>query len=163
MWFNFNNKNNDSSLDEQESENVEKSTISDSKTTVKAFKNRNNNDTVREKVKLLMRTVLPEKAYTSHDIDSIMFHDKGGKWYDAEDVDEVLDRLKYSLEWWENKYLHDEDNTAIITGNINRISSKTADITNIRYSNTKTDVVDDNDNKPPTTTVKLNPFITHLG
>lgn len=164
MWFNFNNKNSDSSSDEQEAENVEKSTISDGKTTVKVFKNRNSNDPIREKVKLLMRTVLPEKAYTSHDIDSIMFHDKGGKWYDAEDVDEALDKLKYSLEWWENKYLQDENNTAIITGKINKISSKTADITNMNGNNANTNVVDDSKNKPSTTTVtKLNPFITRLG
>jgi hypothetical protein len=163
MWFNFNNKNNDSSSDEQEAENVEKSTISDAKTTVKIFKNRNNNDPIREKVKLLMRTVLPEKAYTSHDVDSIMFHDKRGKWYDAEDVDEALDRLKYSLEWWENKYLHDEDNTAIITGSISKISSKQADITNVNGNNTNANVVDNGENKPSTTTVKLNPFITRLG
>lgn len=162
MWFKFNNKNNSSSSGGQEPENVEKSTVSDRGSTIKVFKNKDS-DRIREKIKLMMRTVLPEKAYTSHDIDSIMFHDKGGKWYDAEDVDEVLDRLKYSLEWWENKYLHDEDNTAIITGNINRISSKTADITNISSNNMKTDVVDDNENKSSTTTVKLNPFITHLG
>lgn len=161
MWFKFNNRNSDKSLDEQESENVKKSTVSDNKSTIKVFKNKDN-DPIREKIKLMMRTVLPEKAYTSHDIDSIMFHDKGGKWYDAEDVDEVLDRLKYSLEWWEHKYLQDDDNTAIITGNISRISSKTADITNMS-SNAKTDVVGDNENKPSTTTVKLNPFITRLG
>ena len=162
MWFKFNNRNSDESLDEQESENVEKSTFSDSSSTIKVFKNKDS-DRIREKIKLMMRTVLPEKAYTSHDIDSIMFHDKGGKWYDAEDVDEVLDRLKYSLEWWEHKYLQDEDNTAIITGKISKISPKTADITNIS-SNTKTDVMDDNENKPSnTTTVKLNPFITRLG
>lgn len=163
MWFKFNNKNNDESLDEQEAENVGKSTVSDSKSTIKVFKNKDN-DPIREKIKLMMRTVLPEKAYTSHDIDSIMFHDKGGKWYDAEDVDEVLDRLKYSLEWWEHKYLQDEDNTAIITGKISKISPKTADITNMSSNNTKTDVVDDSKNKPLNTTmVKLNPFITHLG
>lgn len=163
MWFKFNNKNNDESLDEQEAENVEKSTVSASKTTVKVFKNRNNNDPVREKVKLLMRTVLPERAYTSHDVDSIMFHDKRGKWYDAEDVDEALDRLKYSLEWWENKFLQDEDNTTIITGRISKISSKQADITNVKGDNANANVVNDGENKPPTTTVKLNPFITHLG
>lgn len=163
MWFKFNNRNSDKSLDEQESENVKKSTVSDNKSTIKVFKNKDN-DPIREKIKLMMRTVLPEKAYTSHDIDSIMFHDKGGKWYDAEDVDEVLDRLKYSLEWWEHKYLQDEDNTAIITGNISRINSKTADITNISSNNTKTDVMGDNENKlSNTTAVKLNPFITHLG
>lgn len=162
MWFKFNNKNNDKNLDEQESENVEKSTVSDNKSTIKVFKNKDS-DRIREKIKLMMRTVLPEKAYTSHDIDSIMFHDKGGKWYDAEDVDEVLDRLKYSLEWWENKYLHDEDNTAIITGSISKISSKKTDITNVNGNNTNANVVNDNENKPSTTTVKLNPFITHLG
>lgn len=163
MWFKFNNKDSNKSSDEQESENVEKSTVSDSKSTIKVFKNKDN-DPIREKIKLMMRTVLPEKAYTSHDIDSIMFHDKGGKWYDAEDVDEVLDRLKYSLEWWENKYLQDENNTAIITGKISKISPKTADITNMSSNNTKTDVVDDSKNKPlNTTTAKLNPFITHLG
>lgn len=163
MWFNFNNKNNDASPDEQEAENVEKSTISASKTTVKVFKNRNNNDPIREKVKLLMRTVLPERAYTSHDVDSIMFHDKRGKWYDAEDVDEALDRLKYSLEWWENKFLQDEDNTTIITGKISKISSKQADITTVKGDNANANVVDNGENKPSTTTVKLNPFITHLG
>lgn len=163
MWFNFNNKNSDASSDEQEAENVEKSTVSDGKTTVKVFKNRNNNDPVREKVKLLMRTVLPEKAYTSHDVDSIMFHDKRGKWYDAEDVDEALDRLKYSLEWWENKFLQDEDNTTIITGKISKISSKQADITNVKGDNANATVVNNGENKPSTTTVKLNPFITHLG
>lgn len=163
MWFNFNNKNNDSSSDEQEAENVGKSTISDSKTTVKVFKNRNNNDPIREKVKLLMRTVLPERAYTSHDVDSIMFHDKRGKWYDAEDVDEALDRLKYSLEWWENKFLQDEDNTTIITGKISKISLKNADITNVKGDSTNDNMVDNGENKPSTTTVKLNPFITHLG
>lgn len=164
MWFNFNNKNNDSSSDKQEAENVGKSTILDSKTTVKAFKNRNNNDPVREKVKLLMRTVLPEKAYTSHDVDSIMFHDKRGKWYNAEDVDEALDRLKYSLEWWENKFLQDEDNTTIITGRISKISSKQADITNVKGDNANANVVDNGENKLSNTTmVKLNPFITRLG
>lgn len=161
MWFKFNNKDSNKSSDEQEPKNVEKSTVSDSGSTVKVFKNKDS-DRIREKIKLMMRTVLPEKAYTSHDIDTIMFHDKGGKWYDAEDVDEVLDRLKYSLEWWEHKYLQDEDNTAIITGNINRISLKTVDITNIS-SNTKTDVMGDNENKPSNVAVKLNPFITHLG
>ena len=163
MWFKFNNKNNDESLDEQEAENVEKSTFSDSTATVKVFKNRNNNDPIREKVKLLMRTVLPERAYTSHDVDSIMFHDKRGKWYDAEDVDETLDRLKYSLEWWENKFLQDEDNTTIITGKISKISSKQADITNVKGDNANANVVDNDENKPSTTTVKLNPFITRLG
>lgn len=163
MWFNFNNKNSDASSDEQEAENVGKSTVSDAKTTVKVFKNRNNNDPVREKVKLLMRTVLPEKAYTSHDVDSIMFHDKRGKWYDAEDVDEALDRLKYSLEWWENKFLQDEGNTTIITGKISKISSKQTDITNMSDNNANTNVVDNGENRSPTTMVKLNPFITHLG
>lgn len=164
MWFNFNNKNNDVSLDEQEAENVEKSTVSDAKATVKTFKNRNNNDPVREKVKLLMRTILPERAYTSHDVDSIMFHDKRGKWYDAEDVDEALDRLKYSLEWWENKFLQDEDNTTIITGKISKISPKKTDITNINGDNMNADVVNDSKTKPSnTTTTKLNPFITRLG
>lgn len=163
MWFKFNNKDSDKSLDEQEPKNVEKSTVSDSRATIKVFKNKDNAP-IREKIKLMMRTVLPEKAYTSHDIDSIMFHDKGGKWYDAEDVDEVLDRLKYSLEWWENKYLQDEDNTAIITGNISRISSKTADITNISDRNTNTNVISNNESKSSnTTSAKLNPFITHLG
>lgn len=163
MWFKFNNKNNDKNSDEQESENVEKSTVSDRGSTIKVFKNKDS-DRIREKIKLMMRTILPEKAYTSHDIDNIMFHDKGGKWYDAEDVDEVLDRLKYSLEWWENKYLHDEDNTAIITGNISRISSKTADITNMSGNNTNTNVIDNSKSKlSNTTTAKLNPFITHLG
>lgn len=162
MWFKFNNKNNGKNLDEQESENVEKSTVSDSKSTIKVFKNKDN-DPIREKIKLMMRTVLPEKAYTSHDIDSIMFHDKGGKWYDAEDVDEVLDRLKYSLEWWEHKYLQDEDNTAIITGSISKIGSKKTDITNVNGNNTNVNVVNDGENKPSTTTVKLNPFITRLG
>lgn len=163
MWFKFNNKNNDESLDEQEAENVEKSTVSDNKSTIKVFKNKDN-DPIREKIKLMMRTVLPEKAYTSHDIDSIMFHDKGGKWYDAEDVDEVLDRLKYSLEWWENKYLQDEDNTAIITGKISKISLKTVDITNMSDRNTNTKVISNNESKSSnTTSAKLNPFITHLG
>lgn len=163
MWFKFNSKDSDANSDGQEAENVEKSTVSDSKTTVKVFKNRNNNDPVREKVKLLMRTVLPEGAYTSHDVDSIMFHDKRGKWYDAEDVDEALDRLKYSLEWWENKFLQDEDNTTIITGKISKISPKKTDITNVSGNNTNANVVDNGENKLPTTTVKLNPFITRLG
>lgn len=162
MWFKFNNKNNSPSSDGQESENVEKSTVSDSKSTIKVFKNKDN-DPIREKIKLMMRTVLPEKAYTSHDVDSIMFHDKRGKWYDAEDVDEALDRLKYSLEWWENKFLQDEDNTTIITGKISKISPKKTDITNIKGDNADADVVNDSENKPSTTTVKLNPFITRLG
>lgn len=163
MWFKFNNKDSNKSSDEQEPKNVEKSTVSDNKSTIKVFKNKDNNP-IREKIKLMMRTVLPEKAYTSHDIDSIMFHDKGGKWYDAEDVDEVLDRLKYSLEWWENKYLQDEDNTAIITGKISKISPKTADITNVKGNNMNANVVDNGENKPSNTTMaKLNPFITRLG
>lgn len=162
MWFKFNNKDSNKSSGEQEAENVGKSTVSDNKSTIKVFKNKDS-DRIREKIKLMMRTVLPEKAYTSHDIDSIMFHDKGGKWYDAEDVDEVLDRLKYSLEWWENKYLQDEDNTTIITGKISKISLKNADITNVKDNNTNTNVVNDSENKPSTTTVKLNPFITRLG
>lgn len=47
---------------------------------------------------------MPSGLYSSKDVENLRFHDKRRVWYDAKQVDDALDVIQATLEWWESKY-----------------------------------------------------------
>lgn len=47
---------------------------------------------------------MPSGLYSSKDVENLRFHDKRRVWYDAKQVDDALDVVQATLEWWESKY-----------------------------------------------------------
>ena len=47
---------------------------------------------------------MPAGLYSSKDVENLRFHDKRRVWYDAKQVDDALDVVQATLEWWESKY-----------------------------------------------------------
>lgn len=45
---------------------------------------------------------MPVGLYTSRDVENLRFHDKRRVWYNAKQVDDALDKVKATLEWWES-------------------------------------------------------------
>ena len=46
---------------------------------------------------------MPEGLYSSRDVENLRFHDKRRVWYNAKQVDDALDKVQATLEWWEAK------------------------------------------------------------
>lgn len=46
---------------------------------------------------------MPAGLYSSKDVENLRFHDKRRVWYDAKQVDDALDKVQATLEWWESK------------------------------------------------------------
>ena len=47
---------------------------------------------------------MPAGLYSSKDVENLRFHDKRRVWYNAQQVDDALDTIQATLEWWESKY-----------------------------------------------------------
>lgn len=46
---------------------------------------------------------MPAGLYSSKDVENLRFHDKRRAWYDAKQVDDALDKVQATLEWWESR------------------------------------------------------------
>lgn len=46
---------------------------------------------------------MPDGLYSSSDVENLRFHDKRRVWYNAKQVDDALDKVQATLEWWEAK------------------------------------------------------------
>ena len=47
---------------------------------------------------------MPSGLYSSKDVENLRFHDKRRVGYDAKQVDDALDTIQATLEWWESKF-----------------------------------------------------------
>lgn len=92
---------------------------------------------------------MPEGLYSSRDVENLRFHDKRRVWYNAKQVDDALDKVQATLEWWEAKSGWKPSSKSLDTeSTVDAVVGGPLDVT---VPEAPSDVVDSSGDETPTT------------